>query len=51
VLVLLHALPAVRDVDPSGGGVAALRTACDALAGAVLQSGNLPSSLGSREDR
>ncbi|GBF88577.1 hypothetical protein Rsub_01292 [Raphidocelis subcapitata] len=51
VLVLLHALPAVRDVDPSGQGVAALRTACDALAGALLQSGNLPSSLGSREDR
>lgn len=49
--VLLHALPAVRQADPSGGGVAALTAACDALAAALLPSGNLPSSLGSRDDR
>ncbi|KAI8477471.1 MAG: Lanthionine synthetase C-like protein [Monoraphidium minutum] len=49
VYVLLHCLPAVRDAD--GAGMRALRAACDALAGALLPSGNLPSSLGSQEDR
>lgn len=52
VYVLLHCLPVVREVDPSGGGLAAVKTACDALAGSLLPSGNLPSSLGSKgEDR
>jgi hypothetical protein len=48
---LLHCFAAVQEVDPSGAAAAAVRKACDALAAEVLPSGNLPSSLGHREDR
>jgi len=51
VYTLLHCLPAVRAADPSGAGLTALTAACDTLAAALLPSGNLPSSLGSKDDR
>ena len=52
VYTLLHCLPAVREVDgAAGAGMRALRQACDALAGGLFPSGNLPSSLTSRDDR
>lgn len=50
--MLLHCLPAVKEADDAAGsGLRALTAACDALAAAALPSGNLPSSLGSLEDR
>jgi hypothetical protein len=59
--VLLHHLGTIRQLDAeagssgssgssSGGYMAAVRGAVDALAAAALPSGNLPTKLGDKED-
>lgn len=51
LMVLLHCLPTVAEVDPSGAGYKAVRAACDALVGALGPGGHLPSRPGSERDR